>query len=174
MTRKHVSALSVCLTFTVLLLAAPEVFTQMVNDEPRSVTLLARRKLDGYDNYTQATFSFKYGTNGDSALNITRNNWDVLFGNNPDADAFDVTMVNDDCSRIKDLGEVNWSDTFTVPVIPAYPVPTREPSVQALIGHMYVVHVKDRINDHYALFRVESVMEHKSVTISWKLIPSPE
>src|SRR3990172_7675282 len=56
----------------------------------------------------------------------------------------------------------------------AYPAPTREPSVKAVIGHMYVVHTKDRDNDHSALFRVEALQPSKSVTISWKLIPSPE
>ncbi len=150
------------------------VFAQTLNDEPQIITLLARKKVDDVDNYRQATFSFKYGINGDSALKITRNNWDLLFGNSPLSDAFDVTMVTDDCSRIKDLGALNWSDTFDVPALPAYLKPTREPSVKAIVGNMYVVHSKDTNDNHYSLFRVESLEPGKSVTISWKLIASPE
>jgi len=143
--------------------------------EPKTVTLLKRTKTDdGTDNYTLAAFSFKYGVNGDEALKVTRNNWDVLFGNSPMSDAFDVSMVTDDCSRIKDLGAFNWWDAFEIPALPAHPEPTREPSVKAIVGHMYLVHTKDRDNDHYALFRVESLESGKSVTISWKLIPSLE
>ncbi|MGH9928803.1 MAG: hypothetical protein ACREA9_06185, partial [Pyrinomonadaceae bacterium] len=141
---------------------------------PQTVTLVARRKVDGYDNYAQAAFSFKYGVNGDESRKLTRNNWDILFGNAPDRDTFDVTMVMDDCSRIKDLGKLSWYDTFTVPSLEAYLEPSREPSVNAIAGHMYLVHSKDRDSDHYALLRVEVLQPLQSVTISWKLIPSPE
>jgi hypothetical protein len=72
------------------------------------------------------------------------------------------------------LGKLNWFDTFTIPELPAYPKPTREPSVRAVIGHMYLVHVKDSDNDHYALFRVESLVPLESVTISWNLVASPD
>jgi hypothetical protein len=141
---------------------------------PQNATLVARRKIDGYDNYDLAAFSFKYGGNGPITRGLTRNNWDILFGNAPDRDTFDVTMVTDDRSRIKDLGELSWYDTFTVPSLDAYPDPTREPSVNAVAGHMYLVHSKDRDSDHYALFRVETLLPLQSVTISWKLIPKPE
>jgi hypothetical protein len=141
---------------------------------PRLATLVARRKIDGYDNYAKATFSFKFGLNGEEALSVTRNNWDVLFGNTRERDIFDVTMVTDDCSRIKDLGKLSWYDTFTVPSLDAYTEPTREPSVNAIEGHMYLVHSKDRDSDHYALFRVEALQPLQSVTISWKLLPPPE
>lgn len=157
-----------------LLVASSTVIAQMPSKEPQTVTLLARKEVDGADNYTQAAFSFKHGVNGDAALKVTRNNWDLLFGNYPSLDTFDVTMITDDCSRIKDLGALNWSDTFNVPVLPAHLKPTREPSVKAIVGNMYVVHSKDTGDDHYALFRVESLEPDKSVTISWKLIASPE
>ena len=142
-------------------------------DAPRLVTLVKRRNSDGKDNYTQAAFSFKYGINGDAGVKVTRNNWDLLFGNSPLPDAFDVTMVTDDCSRIRDLGQLNWTDKFDVPALPAYLQPTREPSVKAIVGHMYLVHSKDRDTDHYALFRVESLVPGDNVTISWKLVPAP-
>jgi hypothetical protein len=150
------------------------VLGQNIDDGPHYATLVKRVKTDLDDNYTQAAFSFKYGMNGDGALKLNRNNWDLLFGNSPTPDAFDVTMVTDDCSRIKELGELNWTDNFDVPALPAYPQPTRESSVKAIVGHMYLVHSKDRDSDHYALFRVEALKPGNSVTISWKLIPGPQ
>jgi hypothetical protein len=159
--------------FVVLLLTASTVFAQR-DDKTRTVTLLKRTSINGVDNYTQAAFSFKYGVNGDAARSLTGNNWDLLFGNSPLPDAFDVTMVVDDCSRIKDLGAMSWSDAYNIPSLPAYDRPTREPSVKAIVGHIYLVHTKDRDNDHYALFRVEALQTGKSVTISWKLIPPPD
>lgn len=170
---KHIYLLPLAITFAVTLLAQSSVRSQTPNGEPKTVTLLARKKVETADNYTQAAFSFKYGVNGDEGLKVTKNNWDVLFGNSPLPDAFDVTMVTDDRSRIKDLGERKWSDASDVPVLEAHPKPAREPSVKAVVGHMYVVHVKDRDNDHYALFRVESLEPGKNVTISWKLVASP-
>jgi hypothetical protein len=158
----------------VLILSQVMVWSQTPNAVPQTVRLLARKNLDGFDNYTQAAFSFKFGVNGDSELGITLNNWDLLFGNSPVPDAFDVTMVTDDCSRIKDLGALTWLDPFKVPALPAHPKPTREPSVKAIVGHMYLVHTKDRDSDHYALFRVEALEPGTAVTISWKLTPSPE
>ena len=162
------------IAFAVFLLSQATVFSQTPSGEPQTVTLLARKKVDGVDNYTQAAFSFKFGVNGDAELGVTLNNWDLLFGNSSVPDAFDVTMVTDDCSRIKDLGALNWSGPFKVPALPAHPEPTREPSVKAIVGHMYVVHTKDRDSDHYSLFRVDALEPGISVTISWKLTQSPE
>ncbi len=69
---------------------------------------------------------------------------------------------------------VSWTDSFQVPVIRAHPVPTREPDVPAIVGHMYVVHTRDTETGLYALFRVEGLDPGKSVTISWKSVQSPE
>jgi hypothetical protein len=165
-----------CLSLVVIacmLCGEPWLFGQRFNDEPRYVTLQARRKTDVRDNYVEAAFSFEHGMNGKEALRVTLNDWDLLFGNSLNADTFDVTMVTDDCSRIKDLGELGWYDAFKIPVLPAHPEPTREPSVQALVGHMYIVHTKDRETDLYALFRVEALEPRTSVTISWKRVPTP-
>jgi hypothetical protein len=170
-TSKHMYLLFLVIAFVVTLTAQSSVLSQTLNGEPQTATLLLRKKVGDVDNYTQAAFSFKYGVNGDAGLKVTRNNWDLQFRK---PDAFDVTMVTDDCSRIKDLGELNWWDAFDVPGLPAYPEPTREPSVNAIVGHMYVVHTKDQDNDHYSLFRVEWLEPGLSVTISWKLIASPE
>lgn len=146
-------------------------FGQSLELMPKTVSLVSRRKVGEYDNYSKAAFSFKYGMNGDESLKLTHNNWDLLFG---DSDTFDVTMVTDDCSRIQDLGEFGWFDSLRVPVLVPHPQPAREPSVPAIVGHMYVVHTKDRDNDHYALFRVEYLEPNVCVTISWKLILAPK
>jgi hypothetical protein len=149
-------------------------FNVEVQTEPRRVTLAARRIINGSDNYVDATFSFEFGINGESARIFTRNDWDILFGNSPDEDNFQVSMVGDDCSRIQDMGALDWTDTFQVPILPAYPVPTIEPQVRAVVGHMYVVHTKDSETNLYFLFRVEALDPLVSVTISWKSIQSPE
>jgi hypothetical protein len=148
------------------------------NGDIKTVTLEARVSTKESDNYTKAAFSFKRGANGDEGRKLTRNNWDILYGNNPGRDGFDVSMVVDDCSRILDLGKHQWSELFDLPQLSAYLEPTREPSVKALEGHMYLVRSKDQSTDHLSLFRVEKVTQGKSVTISWKLVsdlmPSPK
>jgi len=148
------------------------IFNVEVQTAPRTATLLKRAVINGEDNYVDATFSFEHGMNGEQALPFTRNDWDIQFGNFPDS--FHVTMVVDDCSRIQDMGALNWNDAFQVPVLTAYPVPTSDPPVKAIVGHMYVVHTKDSETDLYALFRVEALDPGKSVTISWKSVQTPE
>jgi hypothetical protein len=163
--------------FICCLTLLPNLGTQLAqnnSDAPRYASLVKRVKVGDKDNYARAAFSFSYGANGEAAQRLTRNNWDLLFGNSPTPDAFDVTMVTDDCSRIKDLGQLSWNDKFDVPVLPAYPRPTSEPSMKAVVGHMYLVHNKDRDTDHYALFRVEKLVPGEKVTISWKLLTRPE
>ncbi len=39
---------------------------------------------------------------------------------------------------------------------------------------MYLVRVRDINRDLYAMFRVESLKFEDEVTISWKVVPSPE
>lgn len=135
----------------------------------KTVTLLSRHK---YQDYARACFSFEHGVNGEASLEITKNDWDVQFGSG--GDTFGVTMVVDDRSRIKDLGELNWYDEFKAPALAPHAEPKeREPDVAAVVGHMYVVHTKDTLTDLYALFRVESLEPDDDVTISWKLIPPP-
>ena len=148
-------------------------FGVKVQSEPRTVTLPARRVTNGQDNYADACFSFEFGMNGSGSLPLTLNDWDILFGNGPSRDTFDVTTTGGDRSRIQDMGALNWSDAFQVPVIPAYPVPTIEPQVDAVVGHMYVVHTKDTETDLYFLFRVEALQSRTSVTISWKAVQRP-
>jgi len=149
------------------------VVAQTSNDEIKTGKLLKRTSKDGVDNYVYATFSFKFGGNGPDVERLCRNNWDLIFGNSPTSDAFDVTMVTDDRSRIKDLGSYNWSDKFLVPRLSAYEEPEAEPSVKAVVGHMYLVHTRDTDSNYYALFRVERLVSEESVEISWKMIDPP-
>lgn len=162
--------LAVCFCF------AGNVYCQISDSATKTVTLESRRAADKKDNYTSAAFSFEKAVNGESGKQLTRNDWDLLFSTirkidgTTVKDVFGVTMVTDDCSRIKDLGEFNWTDNFEIPELPAYDKPTREADVEAAVGHIYLVHTKDRDSDLLALFRVEELKPGESVKISWKLI----
>jgi hypothetical protein len=156
------------------------VFSQNYDGNIKTNVLQSRRIIDGKDNYADATFSFEKGVNGEVNRKLTRNDWDLEFSSIRNKDGsivknlFGVTMVTDDCSRIKDLGEFDWSDDFEIPTLPAYEKPRRETQVEAIAGHIYLVHTKDTETDLYALFRVEELKNGESATISWKLIPNPE
>jgi hypothetical protein len=136
-------------------------------DGSKTVILLSRRK---YDDYEKATFSFQHGLR-DDPKNVTHNDWDLLFGNGDDV--FDVTMVVDR-SRIRDLGAIDMDSLETIPALPAYETPTREKSLPAVVGHVYLVHTKDNNSDLYAIFRVEWLEPGDSCMIRWKVVPSPE
>jgi hypothetical protein len=94
------------------------------------------------------------------------NEWDLLYGAlnyNGDRDWFQVNCDKQGWSRIRDIGELDWSDQITVPVLPILPcrpdqrcgriqIPSPEsgkkihdedvnPHVaKPIAGHMYVVH----------------------------------
>lgn len=162
--------------------------------EPKTVTLFSRAKHpDESGGYNKSAFSFRYGARSDEGLAKTRNNYELLYGSVTllgDSDWFQVTMVTDDCSRIKDLGELGWAEIFEVPILLASQEPqkgirfpgdaeTFEKSSDGQVtkvasGHMYVVHSKDSSSDLYTLFRVEKLTPNDQVTISWKRVPSPE
>lgn len=129
----------------------------------------------------------------DFGREVTRNNYELSYGGisiNGNSDWFGVTMVTDDCSRIKDLGELNRSDIFDVPILSASIEPQksiRMPSkietyeessngqvTKVVLGHMYVVHSNDSDSDFYTLFRVDELIPSDKVTVSWKVVPSPE
>ncbi len=113
-----------------------------------------------------------------------------------DYDWFGVSQAKENRSLIRDLGELNWSDDYEVPVIE--PLPKLEDGktpriiidssgdtgkawaksngmfVKAIVGHLYAMHVKDTDSDFYVLFRVESIERGENCTISWKLADAPE
>jgi hypothetical protein len=146
--------------------------------------------------YGKSAFSFRHGLRSDSEdwLRITHNYQDLLYGSiahNNDSDWFSVSMGGDEESNwIRDLGEMEWSELQEIPVLPASPHSStgiRMPRVgesyevssegrvtRAELGHMYVVHIRNRETDHYAMFRVEALKTSDSCTISWKVVPSPE
>lgn len=160
--------------------------------EPETITLLSHAKYkDTLVGKGKSSFSFRYGVRGDVAPEITRS--ELAYGHlnrNGDSDWFIVTLSTEDRSRIKDLGQLRWSDIIDVPFLPASVGPhkgARAPSrtetyeqssdgqiTRVVIGHMYVVHAKDSSTDFYALFRVEKLVPSDEVTISWKLVPSPK
>lgn len=154
--------------------------------KPKTVTLFSRAKYKDEVGYGKSTFSFRYGVRSDLGREITRNNYELQFGNvnlNGDSDWFTVAIVTDDRSRIKDLGKLKWSDIVKVPFLPAstelegITVPPKEALsnvTKVVRGHLYVVHSKDSDSDFYTLFRVDNLVPSDKVTISWKLVPSPE
>ena len=164
--------------------------------EPETVTLLCNSKYRStFAGNGKSSFSFKYGVRGEVAPEITRS--ELLYGNvtwNGDSDWFTVTLATDDRSRIKDLGELKWSEVPEVPFLPAsvephkgFRLPPRRGAgseaveassegqlTRVAAGHMYVVHAKNSRTDLYALLRVERLVPSDEVTISWKLVPSPK
>jgi hypothetical protein len=165
-----------------------------VQSEFRIVTLLPRAKQKN-EGYGQSAFSFRYGirSDNDGWLQITGNNYDLLYGNitlNYDSDWFCVSMGGPELSRIKDLGKLEWSEIYEAPILetpPRAPSGVRMPErgesyeessegrlTKAVEGHIYLVHTKNDRTDHYAMFRVEMLEPSKSCRISWKLVPSPE
>jgi hypothetical protein len=160
---------------------------------PKVVTLFSRAKYrDKFEGLGKSAFSFRHDVRSDVGQQITRNNYELMYGNiswNEDSDWFQVTMATDDRSRIKDLGELNWPEVFDVPYLSASAEPqkgTRFPSKtetfeessngqvsKVVAGHMYVVHSKDSDSDFYTLFRVDKLVPSDEVTISWKVVPAP-
>ena len=160
--------------------------------EPETITLLSRAKYKNtFAGNGKSSFSFRYGVRGEVAPEITRS--ELQYGNinwNGNSDWFTVSLTTDDRSRIKDLGELNWSEILNVPFLAASVGPhkgARAPSrtetyekssdgqvTRVVTGHMYVVHAKDSHTDLYALFRVEKLVPSDQVTVSWKLVPSPK
>jgi hypothetical protein len=164
--------ISLLLIFLLLVCVIPAA-AQSPSDELKTATLLKRTTSNGVDNYAYAAYSFKFGGNGPDIQKQCRNNWEILFGNSPEPDSFEVSLVTDDRSRIRDLGQHAWSDKISVPHLAAFEEPERVPSVKAVEGHLYLVHARDRDTDLYALFRVEKLVPNQRVEITWKVIPKP-
>ena len=159
---------------------------------PETVTLFSRTKHREPDGgYGKSAFSFRHGVRSDVGHEVTRNNYELLYGNlnlDGDSDWFSVTMVTDDRSRIKDLGALTWEEVVKLPLIPLsagtshqpirFPreTETLEESSQGRVtrvaeGHVYLVRSKDRDSDFYTVFRVEKLLPSDQVTISWRNVP---
>lgn len=137
-------------------------------DDVQVAELLSRRT---HDDYEKATFSFEHGVRDDPDRSITRNDWDLQFGNG--GDRFSVTMVTDDRSRLVDLGPLTWGeiDDAQLAIPEPHPDPEiDEPSRRVVVGHVYLVRTVDRETDLVALLRVESLIPDDRVTFSWRLV----
>lgn len=123
-----------------------------------------------YNDYEKATFSFEHGLRDDPGNAITRNDWDIEFGNGDDV--FGVTMVTDDRSRLKDLGPLTWEefDKMKVDIPEPYAEPTRETNLPVIVGHMYIVRTVDSDSDLTTAVHVESLIPGDRVTFTWRRI----
>jgi hypothetical protein len=162
--------------------------------DTHEVTLFSRlgHKESGY---AKSAFSFRHGLRSDSEqwLPVAHNDADLLYGSisiNGCSDWFCVSMGGENPSKIRDLGELEWSNLGTVPVLLATP-PTsagiRGPRAgesyedsseqrvtKAVSGHLYLTHIKNGESDIYAVFRVEELSPSDFCLITWKLVTSPE
>ncbi len=142
---------------------------------------------------SRSFFDFERGERG------TKDKWDLIYGNTrmgDDHDWFSASTAKDNRSLIRDLGELNWTDLYEVPIIEPLPELKEGQNrsitidasadtgkawaknngifVKAIVGHLYAMHVKDKDSDFYVLFRVENIERGKSCTISWQLIATPQ
>ncbi|HEX8175876.1 MAG TPA: hypothetical protein VF543_12215 [Pyrinomonadaceae bacterium] len=162
------------------------------NAEPQMATLLSQI---AHKDFTKANFNFQLGVRGDSTSPPTRNVYDVRYGGysyNGDNDWIDVPIAHGSRSKIIDMGALNWAEVFDVPVLHVNPEPytggrrsdfgngrsfrtwPEDTMVKPVVSHMYLLHTKDNDRDLYVMFRVEALKSGDEVTISWKIVPSPE
>jgi hypothetical protein len=156
------------------------------------VTLYSPRATGTYDE-GNACFSFKSGALKKSA----NGRWDLGYGfaNLGGEDWFILWSAPQTRTVIKDLGELKWTDSFTTPVLEPLPklregesrsitVDTSADTgkkwekstnimAKVVVGHIYVVRVKDPRSDFYVLFRVEDFKTGEYCTITWKRVPMP-
>lgn len=158
----------------------------------QTVSLLSAAKQKSYE---KSVFNFEYGARGDAELPKRLNRYDIRYGGiSEDGDDSWLDIVNSRGaqSMLKDVGEMNWTEVYHVPVLFANPTPHTgvlthsyvdgrlkaiSPEgviVKAIIDHMYVMHVKDREADYYVMFRVEAIDPKGECRLSWKIVPSPE
>lgn len=168
------------------------------NIKPQLVTLFSHHK---YNNIARAIFNFELGVRGDSKSPQTFNDYDLRYsGNSPDGtlDWFDISNSERSFTQIIDMGSLDWADIYDIPYLYVSSEPhsgmwridiakgnvvkiTPENAlVKVVAGDMYLMHIKENnyakevARDFYAMFRVESLKSGDEVTISWKLVPSPE
>ncbi|HEV2705607.1 MAG TPA: hypothetical protein VGV59_06755 [Pyrinomonadaceae bacterium] len=164
----------------------------------QTVVLYAPRdKATGKFNYRRASFSFELGLRGDAG-EVAATNWDVGYGllSIGGEDYFKVQTSEAHRSVIRDLGKFEWGDSFEIPALEPLPEvakgerrkvvidssggklkaweQTTRIFAKIIVGHIYLVRVKDEDSDFYVLFRVEALSQGESCTISWRHIPPPQ
>lgn len=169
------------------------------NVEAQSITLFSQIK---HNDFAKANFNFKLGVRGDSTSPRTYNNYDLRYSGNSldgNSDWFDVSISKGSYTQIINMGVLNWADIYDIPLLYAsseahsgmwkfdnskgkgnIKITPENALVKVVVGHMYLVHAKENnyakevSKDLYAMFRVESLKSGDEVTISWKVVPSPE
>jgi hypothetical protein len=159
------------------------------DSQPQSAILLSQA---AHNDFAKAIFNFQLGLRGDSQAHSTM--YDIRYGglSYDRDDRFDVPIYHGSRSKIIDLGALNWAEVFDVPILYANPEPydggrsdsywdgqlvrslPENTMVKVVVGHMYLLHTKDKERDLYVMFRVESLKTGDEVTITWKVVPSPE
>ena len=154
-----VLALLCCLSF----LTTPSVLSEQVDATPaQRITLLNHNTR--IDNWNDAIVSFRIERLY-NRVQGPHNEWDVIYGGlsyNGNRDWLRVNCDRNSWSRIRDLGEKDWSDDIQIPVLNILPclnercgrihIPPPKSGnkiedenlnphlVKAQVGHMYVVH----------------------------------
>ena len=141
----------------------------------------------------KSAFCFRHQERSDAGRKINRNHHELIYGHlnvNGDSDWFGVSMGDDERSRIKDLGALNWNDIVNLPLLPleaGREEGIRGPSktqtweesskgrvTQVVFGHVYLFRSRDSKSDFHVLFRVEELFPSYEVTISWRVIRGPK
>jgi len=154
----------------------------------------ARDPVTKYYDEGKSHFSFKRGATQD----VTRStkDWDLSYAAwvMDGEDWFGLHFGPETRSIIRDLGKFTWDDTYPIPVLEPRPLVekgkkwepllvTSDPNgawtrsgelVKVVLGHMYLLHVKDETADFYVIFRVDDFEQQRWCTISWRIIPTPE
>lgn len=140
--------------------------SESVGTKPgRRVTLLLQTP--ARDSWEKAIVSFRPKEIYDASKEEQpQNEWDLVYGGlsyNGDANWLKVNCDRNSWSRIRDLGELDWSDDIKVPVLPILPcrvdqpcgrihIPPRQSGkkiqdeelnphiAKPIVGHMYVIH----------------------------------
>jgi len=123
-----------------------------------------------YHDFDLCTYSFEHGLHRDPDRSVTRNDWDLAFGNG--GDLLQVSMTAGDRSRLVDLGARRWED-LDVAALPApvpHVTPTREPALPARPGHVYLVRTADSDSDLLTALRIELLAPGERVAFTWKRI----
>jgi RNA polymerase sigma factor (sigma-70 family) len=96
---------------------------------------------------------------------------DLLYGKEA-GDVLTTALRDDDRGRILDLGERTWEPSFDASTLPARDAPGGAPSARAILGHMYLAHIRDGDTDCRVLFRVEDLVPEERCTLAWAVVDS--
>jgi hypothetical protein len=159
----------------------------------KRIKLYSPRASGGYDE-GKAGFNFKAGARKEDA----KGKWDLGYGFAAInyEDWFILWSSNETRTVIKDLGAFKWTDKFQIPVLEPLPKLPKGESRQivvdasadtgkkwerttnimakVVVGHIYLLRVKNDKSDFYALFRVEDLEQGQHCTITWKRIAAPK